>query len=89
MRGPRPFSRDTALDVHELIIERFRAMSPAAKARMVESLTRDCEALGLAGIRIRHPEATADELRLRLGGLRLGRALMIEAYGWDPGEGRR
>jgi hypothetical protein len=55
----------------------------------VESLTRDCEALGLAGIRIRHPEATADELRLRLGGLRLGRALMIEAYGWDPGEGRR
>jgi hypothetical protein len=89
MRGPRPFSRDTALDVHELIIARFRAMTPAAKAQLVNALTRDCETLALAGIRIRHPDATADELRLRLGGMRLGRNLMIEAYGWDPAEGRR
>ncbi len=64
-------------------------MAPAARAQLADSLTRDCETLALAGIRIRHPDATAEELRLRLGALRLGRDLMIEAYGWDPAEGRR
>jgi len=89
MREPRPFSRDTSLDVHRMIVERWREMTPAAKAQLVNALTRDCETLALAGLRVRHPDATADELRLRVGGLRLGRDLMIEVYGWDPGEGRR
>ena len=64
-------------------------MAPSKKAQLVAVLTRDCETLAIAGIRQRHPEATPNEIRLRLGGLRIGRDLMIEALGWDPGEGRR
>ena len=71
-----------------MMIAHYRAMTPADKARLVESLCRDCETLALAGLHVRHVGATAEELRLRLGGLRLGRDLMVEAYGWDPGEGR-
>jgi len=85
----RPFSRDTSPGAHRLLVERWRAMTPAAKAELVAVLTRDCEFLAAAGIRQRHPQVTPDELRLRLGALRIGRTLMVEAFGWDPGEGRR
>lgn len=42
------------------------------------------EAMAEAGLRARHPEASPEELRLRLAALRLGRRLMIDAFGWDP-----
>jgi hypothetical protein len=35
-------------------------------------------------VRLRHPDAGPDEVRLRALALRLGRDLMIAAYGWDP-----
>jgi len=86
---PQPFSRDTSPDVQRMLVARFRTMTTAEKAQLVDSLTRGCEALALAGIRMRHPDATAEELRLRLGALRMGRDLVLAVYGWDPGEGRR
>ena len=87
--NPQPFSRDTSPDVQRMLVEHFRTLTEAEKLRLVEALNRDCEALALAGLRARHPNATADELRLRLGALRIGRDLVRTAYGWDPGEGRR
>jgi len=42
------------------------------------------EQLSLAGVRLRHPNVDERELFLRAAALRLGRALMIEVYGWDP-----
>jgi hypothetical protein len=38
----------------------------------------------VAGVRLRHPDASDDEVRLRVLALRLGRDLMLEVYGWDP-----
>jgi len=61
-------------------------MSAWEKGRLVDALSRDCERLALAGIRERHPEASARESLLRLGALRIERELMIRAFGWDPAE---
>jgi len=87
MRNSGPPPSDTAPEVERVLLERWRAMTTAEKAALVERLTRASEALALAGIRDRHPHADEEELRLRLGGLRIGRRLMVEVYGWDPGEG--
>ncbi len=42
------------------------------------------DAMAMAGLRSRHPQASEEELRLRLAALRLGRDLMVRAFGWDP-----
>lgn len=68
------------------MIEGWRAMSSYEKAELVNESSKDLTRLALAGIRHRHPGATDDELRLRLGALRLGPELMRAAFGWDPRE---
>jgi hypothetical protein len=40
----------------------------------------------MMGIRSRHPDADDGEVRLRLAALRLDRALVVDAFGWDPVE---
>jgi hypothetical protein len=37
-----------------------------------------------AGVRALHPEATEDEIRLRLLALRLDRETMVKYVAWDP-----
>jgi len=59
-------------------------MAPAEKLALVSAMTRTAQELSLAGIRARHPDATDDELRLRLAALRLPRELMIRLFEWDP-----
>ena len=65
-------------------VERWRAMSPVRRLQVVEGLWRDTRELARAGIRERYPDATPDEIRLRLGALTIDADLMIEAFGWDP-----
>lgn len=69
----QPFSRDTSPEVQALLVERWRSMSPAEKARVVDTLTRDCTVLACAGIRDRHPNASPEQVRFLLGVRRLGR----------------
>jgi hypothetical protein len=75
---------DTAEEIRALQVERWRAMSPARRLQVVEGLWRDTRQLASAGIRERYPDATPDEIRLRLGALTIDADLMIEAFGWDP-----
>lgn len=42
------------------------------------------DALALAGIIARHPQASERERRLRRAALRLDRDTMVRAFGWDP-----
>ena len=56
------------------------------KARRVRDMTLAVEMLALAGIRERHPSASARECQLRLASLRLGRDVMMQVFGWDPAE---
>ena len=63
----QPFSRDTSPEVQALLVERWRTMSPAEKASLVDTLTLDCIALACAGIRDRHPDASPEQVRFFLG----------------------
>jgi hypothetical protein len=86
MIPPRLLWADTSAEARRIQVERWRAMPAWRKAELVELLSRDCETLALAGIRERHPTASAREARLHLGALRLSRSLMIEAFDWDPAD---
>lgn len=61
-------------------------MEPRDKVRMVMALNRSVEAMALAGLRLRYPDASERELRLRFAARRYGRELVLKAFGWDPGE---
>jgi hypothetical protein len=53
---------------------------------MVAEMIATAEALGFAGLRLRYPDASERELRLRLASMRYDRETMIRAFGWDPAE---
>src|ERR1700738_1259792 len=69
-------SRDTSADVERLQIEAWRRMSPLEKAGIMSQATRDVLTLALAGIRQRHPGASARECFIRLAALQLGPTLV-------------
>lgn len=50
----------------------WRGMTPLEKARLVSAATRATQLLSLAGIRRRHPQASEEEIMLRLARIKLG-----------------
>jgi hypothetical protein len=84
MAGPTTQSRDTDPSIEARQIAAWRVMTPAEKLRIVAELVRASEELALAGIRLRHPDAGAREIELRLAALRLDRDTMVRWFGWDP-----
>lgn len=69
-------------------MEIYRRMAPAQKLALVfEANTRTRE-LALAGLRLRHPEASPEEIDRRYKGLTLGEELATEIYGPLPGRTR-
>ncbi len=84
--GPRPLSRDTRPGAEEVWIEGLRRMSFQEKVRVLEALHGAAWRMALEGVKQRHPHAGREEIRLRLGALRIPRELMIRAFGWDPEE---
>lgn len=77
-------SSDSAPEIEARQIEAWRAMTPAAKLRLVSELISATEELALAGVRMRHPNAPEREQQLRLAALRLDRSTMVRWLGWDP-----
>jgi hypothetical protein len=77
---PVRLSLDTSPEVERLQIERWRRMSPAEKAAIVSGLTQTACDLALAGIRLRHPDASPREQFLRLALITLGPDLARRAY---------
>lgn len=75
---------DTADTTMDLVVERWRAMTPRDKLDEVAALNESVEQLAAAGVRQRHPTADEEAVRLRVIALRLGRDLMVDVYGWDP-----
>ncbi len=80
------FMPDTHPDVVAMLVERWREFSLSERVGAIETLHRQSEAFARAGVDARHPDASADENRLRVFALRVPRELMIRAYGWDPDE---
>ncbi len=75
---------DTAPDALGTQVECWRRMTAAEKFAIVHELNQACEAMSRAGVRLRHPDATDEEVRVRVIALRLGRELSVAVHGWDP-----
>jgi hypothetical protein len=78
-------SRDTPPEVEEILLERYRQMSPLEKLRQVFELNHMAQSMAAIRIQAKYgPDLSERELRLRLAALWLDRATMIEAFAWDP-----
>jgi hypothetical protein len=75
---------DTSREVEQLMVERWRTMSPTQKVRLVDGMIRDTRAMARAGVRRQFPDADEHEIRMRVAARFVDRELMIAAYGWDP-----
>jgi hypothetical protein len=65
----------------------YRDATPAEKMRVWAGLQRHVRNLALAGIRMRHPDASPEEQRRRLADLLLGPELAAKIYGALPDAG--
>ena len=77
---------DTSPEAQRIIDEGCRRMTPTQKLQRVASLNRALLMLQRARIRAQYGDIPEEEMRLRLGALRLGRETMVKVFGWDPDE---
>jgi hypothetical protein len=80
MRTTALLASDTSLKAERAQVELWRRMSPIEKLRSVTEISRAVLELSLAGIRMRHPEASDEECAIRLAILKLGRQLACQVY---------
>jgi hypothetical protein len=71
---------DTDEAADRLQFDIWRSWTPRQKIECMVRLWRDARAFSLAGLRLRHPEATPEELELREAALRLGPELARAVY---------
>ena len=79
MQPPRV--SDTSEDARQVHYRVLRAMSPTRKLVLVEDANRTARRLAMAGIAMRHPEATPAERVRLLMDLVLGAELAARVYG--------
>lgn len=74
-------SLDTDPAAEAVQLEIYRRMSTGRKIQLVFEASAMSRELALAGLRSRHPDAGAAEIRRRFLGLALGEELAIRVYG--------
>jgi hypothetical protein len=78
-------SPDTPPEIEEIVLERYRQMTPFERLMQVFELNYRAQQMAALRIQAQYgPDLSERELRLRLAALWLDRELMIEAFGWDP-----
>lgn len=75
---------DTSPEAERVLIELARQTPVWRKFEQIAEATEICRALAMAVLRERYPEASEEELRIRLIARSLDRETMIQVYGWDP-----
>ena len=80
----RPQSLDTDEETDRYLFERLRTLPPWRKAAMVTAAAGAAFELAMAGLRLRYPAASEDELRKRYAALVHGREVAVALFGWDP-----
>jgi hypothetical protein len=80
MRRSAVLASDTSLEAEREQVELWRHMSPLEKVRAVTEISRAVQQLSLAGIRLRHPDASDQECMLRLAVLKLGFQVACHVY---------
>jgi len=88
MSGYKPQSRDTSEAIDRLHFDLFRKMSLAERVAIFRGINSAMHQLARIGIGLRFPNASPEEVFLRLAATRLDRETMIRVYGWDPEEHR-
>lgn len=76
--------RDTSTHSNVRYHELLRALPPERRLEAAMSLSRSVRALAEAGIRQRHPQASAQEVRVRLTVRLYGRAAAKKLFGAVP-----
>ncbi len=74
-------SADTDSAADRLQFQLYASWSHEKKLQVMQSLWRDARELSLAGLRLRYPLASEEELNLREACLRLGDDLARRVYG--------
>ncbi|HVT03933.1 MAG TPA: hypothetical protein VHL58_11240 [Thermoanaerobaculia bacterium] len=77
-------SSDTSAEADRVQFELFEKMSPSERAARMTGITLAVQQLAFSGMKVRHPNASDDELWLRLAAKRLGPELVKKIYGFDP-----
>ena len=75
---------DTSPEAERVLIELARRTPVWRKFEQIAEATETATMLALAVLRERYPQASDEELRLRLIARVLDRETMIRVYGWDP-----
>jgi hypothetical protein len=75
---------DTPPETERALFAMLREMPPWRKLEMVAQLNQAGRELASAGLRMRYPNATQDELRRRLADIMLGGELAARVYGPMP-----
>jgi hypothetical protein len=83
MTHPEEFT-DTDPRAMEFWLELLRQMPAGEKLAVVLSGAQFVLQLYEMGVRRMHPQASDQEVLLRVAARHLPRELMIRAYGWDP-----
>ena len=76
--------QDTTPAQQEAYYQRLRALSALERLQIVSRLNRGVRRLAIAGIRLQHPEASEDEVRVRLVVRLHGRAIGERLFGTVP-----
>ena len=71
---------DTSPEIERSQIDARRRMPALEKARLIDVLSLQVQALALAGIRRRHPLASERECFLRLAAIKIGREDAVRVY---------
>ena len=72
---------DTTPEAERVLLQIYRDMPPARKLEIVDDAIRTSRHLAMVGLRLRHPDDSANRLRRGLLGLVLGEALAMRVYG--------
>lgn len=76
-----PQSSDTSEAVDRAVFDGLRALTPLQRLQIAVRASRALHRLSVAGLRLRYPDASEEELGRRAGALRLGRELTTLAFG--------
>jgi hypothetical protein len=78
--------QDTSPAQQELYFERLRQLTPLERLQIVSRLNRGVRRMAMAGIRLRHPNASDDEVRIRLVVRLYGRAAAERLFAEVPAD---
>jgi hypothetical protein len=76
-----PQAQDVSEQVDRAVFEGLRRMTPLQRLQVAANASRALHRLSVAGLRLRYPDASEEELFRRAGAVRLGPELTRWAFG--------